>query len=404
MASATCQVRSTTSPTRPMAWESEEVMEKMPMSCSTSSAAMVSLRMRESAKATSSGMSGLRWWQTMSMSRCSSIVLTVKGSVGLVDAGSTLGRPATLMMSGACPPPAPSVWKVWMTRPSMALMVSSTKPNSLRVSEWMATWMSNSSAIFSDMSIEEWVAPQSSWTFRPMTPARTCSASGSRALAWPLPSRPMLMGRLSTACSILEMCQAPGVTVVALLASDGPVPPPISVVTPPARATGTWSGLTKCTCVSMPPAVRILPSPAMMSVATPMVMFDAVGDVRVAGLADLEDVAVAQGNVGLVDARVVQHDHVGDDGVRDVFVAGALAVLAHAVTDDLAAAVDHFLTVFGVVVLNFGEEFGVGKPDGVACGGAVQIGVLLAAQLKAHLAASFCCGASAAFRGRPGGR
>ena len=29
-----------------------------------------------------------------------------------VDDGSTFGRPQALMISGACPPPAPSVWKV----------------------------------------------------------------------------------------------------------------------------------------------------------------------------------------------------------------------------------------------------------------------------------------------------
>ena len=39
---------------------------------------------------------------------------------------STFICPATLMMSGACPPPAPSVWKVWTVRPSRAAMVSST--------------------------------------------------------------------------------------------------------------------------------------------------------------------------------------------------------------------------------------------------------------------------------------
>ena len=81
-----------------------------PRSCSTSSAAIVSARMRLSAKATSSGTRGLRWWQTMSMSRCSASVLTVYGRVGLVDDGSTFGSPAILMMSGAWPPPAPSVW------------------------------------------------------------------------------------------------------------------------------------------------------------------------------------------------------------------------------------------------------------------------------------------------------
>ena len=38
------------------------------------------------------------------------MVLTVWGRVGLVDDGSTLASPATVMMSGAWPPPAPSVW------------------------------------------------------------------------------------------------------------------------------------------------------------------------------------------------------------------------------------------------------------------------------------------------------
>ena len=55
----------------------DEMIENAPRSCRTSSAAMVSRRMRLSAKATSSGMARSRWWQTISMSRCSSIVLTV---------------------------------------------------------------------------------------------------------------------------------------------------------------------------------------------------------------------------------------------------------------------------------------------------------------------------------------
>ncbi len=110
MAWAVCHVRITTSPTRPIAWESEPIIEMAPMSWSRSSAAMVEGRIRDSAKARSSGMDGSRWWQTMSMSRCSARVLTVCGRVGLVELGSTLACPATVMMSGACPPPAPSVW------------------------------------------------------------------------------------------------------------------------------------------------------------------------------------------------------------------------------------------------------------------------------------------------------
>mmetsp|Transcript_39931 Transcript_39931/g.118454 ORF Transcript_39931/g.118454 Transcript_39931/m.118454 type:complete len:262 (+) Transcript_39931:516-1301(+) len=108
--SAVCQVRQTTSPTRPIACESDDMTEMAPMSCRMSSAAIVSPRMRDSAKATSSGIALSRWWQTMSMSRCSSIVLTVKGRVGLVEEGRTFGSEQTLMMSGAWPPPAPSEW------------------------------------------------------------------------------------------------------------------------------------------------------------------------------------------------------------------------------------------------------------------------------------------------------
>ena len=80
-----------TSPMRPIAWESEPIIEIAPMSWRTSSAAIVDGRMRLSANARSSGTAGLRWWQTISMSRCSSTVLTVCGRVGFVDDGSTLG-------------------------------------------------------------------------------------------------------------------------------------------------------------------------------------------------------------------------------------------------------------------------------------------------------------------------
>ena len=51
-----------------------------------------------------------RWWQTISMSKCSSIVFLVNGLVGLVDDGITFASEHTLMISGAWPPPAPSEW------------------------------------------------------------------------------------------------------------------------------------------------------------------------------------------------------------------------------------------------------------------------------------------------------
>ncbi len=106
---AVCHVRSTVSPSLPIAWASEDIAEMAPMSWRTSSAAIVVVRTRLSAKASSVGTFGLRWWATRTMSNCSSTVLTVNGRVGVVDEGRTLRSPAIRMMSGAWPPPAPSV-------------------------------------------------------------------------------------------------------------------------------------------------------------------------------------------------------------------------------------------------------------------------------------------------------
>ncbi len=105
--------------------ESEPIIEMAPKSCSTSSAAMVWGLSRLSAKATSSGTSGLKPWHSIIMSRCSSNALRVNGLVGLVDDGRQWASPLQRMMLGAWPPPAPSVWYMWMVRPAMASMVRS---------------------------------------------------------------------------------------------------------------------------------------------------------------------------------------------------------------------------------------------------------------------------------------
>jgi hypothetical protein len=91
------------------------------------------------------------------------------------------------MMSGAWPPPAPSVWKVWIVRPPMARIVSSTKPASLSVSVWMHTCTSRRSATVRQQSIAAGVVPQSSWSLRPQAPARICSSMAAGVLALPLP-------------------------------------------------------------------------------------------------------------------------------------------------------------------------------------------------------------------------
>ena len=67
------------------------------------------------------------------------------------------------------------------------------------------------------------------------------------------------------------MCQAP-VQVVASVPCAGPVPPPSMVVMPVISASSICWGAMKWMWASMPPAVRILPSPAMTSVEGPMMM------------------------------------------------------------------------------------------------------------------------------------
>lgn len=57
------------------------------------------------------------------MSRCSSMVFNVKGLVGFVDEGRTFFTPHTLMISGAWPPPAPSL-------PRKVIENSKTEPKS----------------------------------------------------------------------------------------------------------------------------------------------------------------------------------------------------------------------------------------------------------------------------------
>ena len=65
----------------------------------------------------------------------------------------------------------------------------------------------------------------------------------------------------------------------------------------------------------MPPAVTIMPSPAMISVPAPMTMVDAGLDVGIAGLADARDAPVLDADVGLDDAPVIEDERIGDDRV-----------------------------------------------------------------------------------------
>src|SRR5690242_11444765 len=134
----------------------------------------------------------------------------------------------------------------------------------------MATWTPAAWATVRQASIAAGVEPQSSCSLKPAAPARSCSHRPSALTVLPLPSSTMLTGHCVVAASIMSSQNAPGVTVVALVPSAGPVPPPISVVIPAASATGICCGAIRCTWLSIPPAVRISPLPASTSVDGPM--------------------------------------------------------------------------------------------------------------------------------------
>ncbi len=114
-------------------------------------------------------------------------------------------------------------------------------------------------------------------------------------------------------------------------------------------------------------------------------------DVGVARLADRDDPAVANTDVGLDDSPVVDDHHTGDDGVGCAVGAGG-AGLAHRLAQHLAAT-EHRLVACqarsaAAVLGDLDEQVGVGQPDPVTGGRAEQCGITGAGQLG-HDASNF---------------
>ncbi len=105
-------------------------------------------------------------------------------------------------------------------------------------------------------------------------------------------------------------------------------------------------------------------------------------------MADADDEAVFDADVGLDDAEAgVEDEGVGDDEVERLGVGGG-GRLAHAVAENLSAAELDLVAVTAAlgdeVALDLDEEFGVGEADLVADGGTEHFGVLAAGKLKRH--------------------
>ena len=316
--------------------------------------------------------------------------------VGLVEDGRKLASPTTRRMSGAWPPPAPSVWKAHRPRPLVAAMVFSTKPDSLSVSEWMATCTSVSSATSRQLLMAAGVVPQSSCSFRPMAPASTCSRSAPGRLALPLPRKPRFIGKASAACSMRSMFHGPGRAG----GGKGAGGRAGAAAEHGGHAAGQrFFDLLRADEVDVgvdaaggdDVALALMISvPGPMTMSTPGC---------VSGLPALPMAAMRprlQADVGLDDAPVVDDQRVGDARVSIVPLARGALALRHAVADGLAAAELHLFAVAagaqGVVFLDLDDQVGVGQAHAVADGGAEHFGVGASSDVAMSIPSPDCRG------------
>ncbi len=116
---------------------------------------------------------------------------------------------------------------------------------------------------------------------------------------------------------------------------------------------------------------------------------DPVHGVGVAGLAERDDPAVPDADVGLDHAPVIQHDRAGDDQIGGTFGTRGPG-LSHGLPDHLAAAEHRLVAGAGVgrtaaaVLGHLDEQAGVRQADAVTDGGTVQVGVTGAVQIPVH--------------------
>src|SRR6185295_8010943 len=111
---------------------------------------------------------------------------------------------------------------------------------------------------------------------------------------------------------------------------------------------------------------------------------DSRHEIGIARLADRHDAPVADTDVGLHDAPVIDDHRVGDDRVERAFRPRGPRRLPHAVADHLAAAELRLLAGDGEIALDADEQVGVGQPDAVADGGAIEVRVLPPRNAQGH--------------------
>ena len=302
------------------------------------------------------------------------MVLRVNGRVGLVEEGRTFFSPAILMMSGAWPPPAPSVWKAWMVRPLNALMVSSTKPNSFeRIGvhhHLHVVVVGDRQAVVDRGRRRAPVLVQLERAGAGLDHLFERRRPRGVALAGKSEIDREGVGRLDHARDVPGAGRAGG---------------GVGAGRRPGAAAEQRGDARHQRIVDLLRADEVnvrVEAAGGEDLAFAGDRFGArtdddgdIGlDVGIAGLADGVDFPVLDADVGFDDAPVVEDQRIGDDGVDRALLVGDLA-LAHAVADHLAAAEFHLLAVGGEVLLHLDDEIGVGEPHPVAGRRAEHVGI-----------------------------
>ncbi len=299
----------------------------------------------------------------------------------------TLASPQTLMMSGAWPPPAPSVWKAWMVRPLKARMVFSTKPELVErvgVDQDLDVHLVGDREAAVDRRGRR--APVLVQLERAGAgPDLLDQAVGPRrvALAGEAEVHRPGLGRLEHAPDVPGARRAGGGVGAGRGAGA-------------AAQHGGDAGAERLLDLLRADEVDVAVEAAGgqdLALARDRLGRRADDDVDaglrvgIARLADAGDPPVLDTDVGLDDAPVVEDQGVGDHGVDRALLAGPLR-LAHAVADHLAAAELDLLAVDRAVVLDLDEQLGVGEADPVADGRPEHVGVGVTGDLARHAASS----------------
>ena len=288
------------------------------------------------------------------------------------------------MMSGAWPPPAPSVWKAWMVRPLKALMVSSTKPDFVeRVGvdhHLHVVVVGDRQAAIDRGRRGAPVLVQLERTGAGLDHFLKRLRARSVALAGEAEVHRKGIGRLDHAREMERTGRAGG----GVGAGGG-----AGAAAEHRGDAGHQRVLHLLRADEMDVAVEAAGGEDLAFAGDDLGAGadddgDARLDVGIAGLADRGDAAVLEADVGFDDAPVVEDQRIGDDGVGGALAVGDLR-LAHAVADHLAAAELHLLAVGGEILFDLNDQIGIGEPHAVADGGAEHVGIGRALHCDGHI-------------------